>query len=463
MSFLLPDLLYSGCALHPALAVQIAGDRVGRVVPAAQLPAGAVVERLPGRALLPGFVNAHSHAFQRGLRGHVQYASGPGPTSAPGPSGGGSSRPAFADSFWTWRDRMYRLANALDPDGVEAVSALAFLEMARAGFTTVGEFHYLHHAPDGARYADPDELALRVVAAAETVGIRIVLLRVAYARAGAGLDPNPLQRRFYDRGPDDVLAALARLRARGVAVGLAPHSVRACPADWLTALAAFDGPVHAHVDEQPAEIAASLHEHGRRPLQVFADAGLLGPRFTAVHLTHPDDDELALLRAAGGRVCVCPTTELDLGDGLFPLDRAAGIELCIGSDSHALIDPFTELRSIEWHARAATGRRNVMGPFEHPDGSANALLHAGTRGGALALGVDAGTLAPGTLADLVAVDIADVALRGARLLPALVFSGHPGLVTDVWVGGRRIVAGRHHLGSEAIVGAAERALEKAGG
>lgn len=444
MTFLLPDLLYSEGALRPGLAVRILGGHLTDVIAADSIPSGAAVERLAGRALLPGFVNAHSHAFQRGLRGHVQFAEGP-------------------DSFWTWRDRMYRLANALDPDGVEAVSALAFLEMARAGFTTVGEFHYLHHAPDGTPYVDPDELARRVVAAAESVGIRIVLLRVAYARAGAGLDPNPLQRRFYDRGPDDVLAAVARLRAAGVAVGLAPHSMRACPADWLRAFAGFDGPIHAHVDEQPAEIAASLREHGRRPLHVFADAGLVGARFTAVHLTHPDDAELATLRDAGGRVCVCPTTELDLGDGLFPVERAAGIDLCIGSDSHALIDPFTEMRGIEWHARAAAGRRNVLGPFAHPDGLANALLDAGTRGGAAALGLEGGTVTVGAPADLVAIDIADIALRGARLLPALVFSGHPGLVTDVWVGGRRIVAARHHAASEAIVTAAERALERAAG
>ncbi len=443
MSFLLPDLLYSEGGLRPGLAARIVDGRVSAVVPAERMPRDAAVERLPGRALLPGFVNAHSHAFQRGLRGHVQYAQGP-------------------DSFWTWRDRMYRLANALDPDGIEAVSALAFLEMARAGFTTVGEFHYLHHAPDGTRYADPDELALRIVAAAARVGIRIVLLRVAYARAGFGLDPNPLQRRFYDRGPDDVLAAVARLRGRGIAAGLAPHSVRACPVEWMRAFAAFDGPVHAHVDEQPAEIAASLKEHGKRPLEVFADAGLVGPRFTAVHLTHPDDAELALLRAAGGRVCVCPTTELDLGDGIYPLDRAAGIGLCIGSDSHALIDPFTELRSIEWHARAATGRRNVL-PHEGPDGLAAALIEAGTRGGAAALGLDGGTITGGAPADLVAIDIGDIALRGARVLPALVFSGHPGMVTDVWVGGRRIVTERRHVEAEAIVAAAERVLERAEG
>jgi formimidoylglutamate deiminase len=356
---------------------------------------------------------------------------------------------------------MYRLANALDPDGVEAVSALAFLEMVRAGFTTVGEFHYLHHAPDGTPYANPDELALRVVAAAETVGIRIVLLRVAYARAGFGLAANPLQRRFYDRGPDEVLAAVARLRARGIAAGLAPHSVRACPADWLTAFAGFAGPVHAHVDEQPAEIDASLREHGKRPVHVFADAGLVGPRFTAVHLTHPDESELTALGDAGGRVCVCPTTELDLGDGFFPLAAARGTRLCIGTDSHALVDPFTELRSIEWHARAVTGRRNVAA-FADPDGLARSLLDAGTRGGADALDVDAGEIRPGAHADLVAVDLAHVALRGARLLPALIFAGSPALVTDVWVGGRRIVTDGAHDAAGAIVARAEAALTAAG-
>jgi len=470
--FLLPDLVYSEGALRPGFAVALQGERIGQIVAADAVPSSAPVERLSGKALLPGFVNAHSHAFQRGLRGHVQYAVG-------------------ADSFWTWRDRMYRLANALDPDGIEAVSALAFLEMARAGFTTVGEFHYLQHAPDGTPYANPDELALRVLGAAQSVGIDIVLLRVAYARAGFGLDANALQRRFYDRSPDDVLAAVARLRSTGASVGIAPHSVRACPFDWLRAFAGFAGPVHAHVDEQPAEIEASLREHGRRPLHVFADAGLLGPSFTAVHLTHPDDDELATLVGAGAGVCVCPTTELDLGDGFFPVERyfrslgrggepprnapprasrlaadgapsgvVADRPLSIGTDSHAQIDPFTELRSLELLARAVAGRRNVRA-FAEPDGLANALLAEGTRGGARALGLDAGELVPGGRADLVAVDLTAPALRGARVLPALVFAGHPGLVTDVWVRGRRIVEDSRHAHEATIVAAAEQALARA--
>ncbi len=516
MRFLLPDLLYSQGSLRPDLAVGVADGRITGVVTRGSVPQGAAVERLAGKALLPGFVNAHSHAFQRGLRGHVQYTVGPDPTSSPGPegAGGGFRRSAVADSFWTWRDRMYSLANALDPDGVEAVSALAFLEMARAGFTTVGEFHYLQHAPDGTRYADPDELALRVVAAAARVGIHIVLLRVAYARAGFGLPDNPLQRRFYDRGPDDVLAAVARLRARGIAAGIAPHSVRACPAPWLAAFAGFDGPIHAHVDEQPAEIEASLREHGVRPLQAFANAGILSPQFVAVHLTHPDDSELVALHGAGAGVAVCPTTELDLGDGFFPLERyllvgqggeaprnappgappqtppgaapgapAPGAPtgtpgraesvaprgralgrpvstLSIGTDSHAQIDPFAELRAVELHARAVTGRRNVWA-HPNPDGLAAALLDVGTAGGAAALGVNAGAITVGGRADLVAVDLDAPALRGARVLPALVFAGHPGLVTDVWVAGARIVEAGRHPAEVSIVAAAERALARA--
>lgn len=430
MTVLHPDFVYLEGALHAGLAVTLDGERISRVGPP---PADAA--RLPGRALLPGFVNAHSHAFQRGLRGHVQHADGP-------------------DSFWSWRERMYALATTLDPEGVERWAALAFLEMVEAGYTSVGEFHYLHHQPDGTPYADPDELAARVAAAADRVGVRLVLLRVAYARAGFGVAPNPRQRRFIDPSPDHALAAVARLRARGLRAGLAPHSVRACPADWLRAFAGFDGPIHAHVDEQPGEVDQCLAEHGRRPLHVFADAGLVGPRFTAVHLTWPDDTEIAAL--AGASVCACPTTELDLGDGFLPLAQLGDTKLCIGSDSHAAIDPFYELRSIEWHARASTGRRNVL-RHEGPDGLAARLLDIGTAGGARSLELDTGVIAPGKLADLVAVDVDRVELDGARLLPGLVFNGHPSWVTDVWVGGRQVVSGGRSPAGPAIRAAIRQA------
>jgi formimidoylglutamate deiminase len=431
--WLLPDSVFDGAHLVAGRAVGLDGDRIVAVVPdsvarSEAARTGAALETLAGRALLPGFVNAHSHAFQRGLRGHVQHAA------------------AGADDFWTWRTRMYALANALDPDALEAASARAFSEMLAAGYTSVGEFHYLQHAPDGTRYADPDELALRVVAAAERVGIRIVLLRVAYARAGFGAPENPHQRRFLDRDPEDVLTAIARLRARGVRAGLAPHSVRAVPRPWLEtfARAGVTGPVHAHVDEQPAEVAACLAEHGLRPLQLLDEVGLLGPAFTAVHLTHPDADEVARLHRAGAGVCACPSTELDLGDGFLPLqaldvDPDAGPpRVSIGSDSHALIDPFAELRALEWHARAQAGRRNVLRHAPEPDALAARLLAMGTRVGAEQLALDAGAIAPGMLADLVAIDLTHPALLDAAVLPALVFAGSPALVREVWVGGRQV-------------------------
>lgn len=435
MNVLVPELIWTEEGLSSDCALWLQGDRIHHLGPAAEAPPDAL--RLPGKALLPGLVNAHSHAFQRGLRGHVQYATG-------------------ADSFWSWRERMYGLANRLNPAEIAAVSALAFLEMLKTGFTSVGEFHYLQHQPDGTPYENPDELALSVVNAAESLGLRIVLLRVAYARAGFGLPVNPLQRRFIDPNPEAVLLATERLRARGVAVGLAPHSIRAVTESWLQAFSSFSGPIHAHVDEQPAEITACLQEHRRRPLQVFADAGLVDSRFTAVHFTHGDPKEIAEMGEA--RVCVCPSTEMDLGDGLLPAEHLQHVPLCIGSDSHALIDPFYEMRALEWHARVRTGHRNVLEPHDQPDTSSLRLWRAGSREGARALGLEAGFFGPGALADLVAIDLNRLEFAGARPMPALVFNGSPAAVRDVWVGGRRVVEDGHHPQEERIVGAALKVL-----
>jgi len=436
VKWFLPDAVWVDGKLHRDLGVLVAGETIVWV--------GAVderlgeVERLYRRVLLPGFVNAHSHAFQRALRGHVQHAEG-------------------EDSFWSWRKRMYALASALNPEAVEAVSTLAFAEMVRAGFTTVGEFHYLHHQPDGTPYDDPDELARRVAHAAQRVGLRIVLLRVAYARAGYLVDPDPTQRRFIDRSPDAALAAVSRLRGHGLTAGLAPHSVRAVPRDWLQAFADFDGVVHAHVDEQPGEIEQCLAEHGLRPVHVFAEAGLLNERFTAVHLTHPDDGEIAAMR---GQVCACPTTELDLGDGFLPAWKL-GVPVCLGSDSHAAIDPFAEMRAVEWHSRALLGRRNVL-PHEGADGLANTLLRMGTEHGARSLGVNAGRLAAGALADFVAIDLSRLEFASSRLLPAIVFNGSPAAVTDAWVGGRHVLRDGRVPGAERVANEAEAALRRAG-
>ena len=444
MFFIQADATFTGERLVPDVAVLVSNSdgegkilSVGPVDPSSRFP----TVRLHRRVLFPGFVNAHSHAFQRALRGHVQHASGP-------------------DSFWSWRERMYALADALDPEAIEAVSTLAFAEMLRAGFTSVGEFHYIQHQPGGTPYADPDELARRVAHAASRVGLRQRLLRVAYARAGFGVEANPRQARFIDSNASDVVSAVARLEAHGISAGLAPHSVRAVPADWMREFAAYTGVIHAHVDEQPGEIEQCLAEHGRRPLEVFADSGVVHQRFTAVHLTHPDDGELALLAASGGRVCACPTTELDLGDGFLPLERIKS-PVCIGTDSHAAIDPFYEMRSLEWHARGLAGRRNVI-PHEGPDGLAAGLLRIGTENGAEALGFSTGRIAAGRFADLVAIDSARLEFGASRLLPAIVFNGTPECVRDVWVGGRHVVKEGKVPGSERIVAEAERELRRCG-
>ncbi|MCP4808892.1 MAG: formimidoylglutamate deiminase [Proteobacteria bacterium] len=419
-------------ALTEGLEIHVEAGRIASIVPAD----GPMTH--PGKALLPGFVNAHSHAFQRGLRGHVQWSKG-------------------EDTFWSWRDRMYRLANQLDADGIEAVSALAFLEMAEAGFTSVGEFHYLHHLPEGTAYGDREELAHRVVRAARRVGLRINLLRVAYQRAGPDKDRTREQRRFCDDRPEQVLDAIRRLRAAhqddpAVSVGLAPHSVRAVPRAWLEAFSDFDGRIHAHVSEQPAENDQCRAEHGMSPTALFAEVGLLDERFTAVHMTFPQSGDAELMRERGSGVCACPTTELDLGDGFLPIDHLAGIPLSIGTDSHAQIDPFAEVRALELHARGLQGRRNVLSS-EDPDGLANRLLDVGTVGGAAALGLDAGRMSVGQLADFVIIDLEHTLLAGSRPLPAIALAAHPGVVSETWVGGQPVCPDRG-----AIVDAAVRAL-----
>ena len=436
--WLQPEALVWGGRLMRDVALAIAPD--GTCETAGAPPAGATVERLPGKLLLPGLVNAHSHAFQRLLRGRTQA-----------PEAGRAQ-----DDFWTWRETMYRAAAALDPEGVAVASRQCFLEMARAGITAVGEFHYLHHAPDGRPYADPLELALRVIAAAREVGLRIHLLRVGYARPGFNTPPEPRQRRFYDPDPDRFLAAVNALEERVrpdplVTVGAAPHSVRAVPRPWLEAVArARPATVHMHVAEQPREVEACLAEHGRRPVELLHEIGLLDDRFTAVHAVHLVPHEIPLLGRSS--VCACPLTERDLGDGILPADglAAAGATLCIGTDGQSEIDPWGELRALEGNLRLQRGRRLVLPPTgEGLDALARTLLDIGTHGGARSLGLDVGRLAPGRPADLCAVDLLHPALIGAPedgLLAAVLFSAPAAAVTDTWVQGQRVVQdGRHRL------------------
>jgi formiminoglutamate deiminase len=314
-----------------------------------------------GLLRLPALATAHSHAFQRALRGRAQRP-------APAIGSGG-----LADDFWTWRGQMYAIAASLDPASIHEASLVCYRELARAGIRTVGEFHYVHHQPDGTPYADRTVLADAVIDAAKTAGLRIALLRAVYHRAGSGRLPEAGQRRFCDPRVEDALRDVETLRARyaadrDVVVGLAPHSVRAVPPEWLAPLRDFAGhyalPLHMHVAEQPREVDECLAETGRRPMELLADHGVLGPRFVAVHATQLLPHEARLLGRAGGFACICATTERDLGDGLPDVSalRGAGVRLCIGGDSHVVIDPFDDLRSLETHERLRTGRRVTFSP-----------------------------------------------------------------------------------------------------
>jgi len=438
-----PDFLSTGGRFHEGRALHV--DARGRVLAEGPLPDGARVVRLPGRALLPGLVNGHSHAFQRLIRGRTEYVA----------SGSGS------DDFWSWREAMYRAAEALSPEEVYTASRQAFLEMVLAGITAVGEFHYLHHQGDGTPYADRNELAHAVLRAARDVGLRIVLLRVGYARSGFRVPPNPRQRRFIDPDVDTFLGAVEALVGAtrgqpGVSVGLAPHSVRAVPREWLEAVASAlpELPLHMHVAEQPREIEACQAEHGRRPVELLADVGLLRPRFTAVHAVHVTDAEARLLGERGAGVCACPSTERNLGDGIVPADvlAQAGARLCLGSDSQATVDLLDEARQLEGHLRLARLRRAVLDPGTGAvDGLAARLFEMATVNGARCLGLDSGALEPGAPADFFTVDLTHPSLLGASpasLLAGIVLGGDKAAIRDVVVEGRRVVEDGHHALAE---------------
>lgn len=327
--------------------------------------------------VMPGFVNAHSHAFQRALRGRVER--------------GGDGD----DDFWSWREAMYADANAVTVDDVEGLSAWAFLDMVEAGFTAVGEFHYLHHVDD----TDSRAASLAIARAARHVGIRLVLLQTAYARAGFGQPtPTPRQQRFVFERVEHFLdhAAAVREVIDGdlVSSGLAVHSVRACPPDWIEAVALrareWQVPLHVHACEQTREVEDCRAATGLSPIFLLDRCGALSPSTTIIHGTHLDDDDILLLAARGAMVCVTPSTERNLGDGLCRIKdlHDAGVPLCVGTDSHARIDVVDELRSLEDHERLRLRRRQVLTP---PGGRlAHALIPAGITHGARSLGLPAG-------------------------------------------------------------------------
>jgi len=408
--------------------------------------------RLKNRALLPGLVNAHSHAFQRVIRGRTEHRTR-----------------NEKDSFWTWREMMYSAATRLDPDDVYDASRMAFLEMVLTGVTAVGEFHYLHRAPDGSEYDDPNLLAKEVLRAASDVGLRIALLRVAYARSGYELDPNPQQARFIEPNPELYLKHLQKLRSdladrSGSAwVGVAPHSVRAVPLAYLKSIVSYANdeglPTHMHVAEQPAEISACIQEYGRSPVALLASEGLLHERFTAVHAIHVTPKAVHALAEARAMVCACPTTERNLGDGVAPADLffADDIRISLGSDSQVQIDLLEDARELEYHLRLQKMERAILSPEEDDSRSALAarLFDCATINGAASIGAPSGTLGPGRSADFFTVDLDDPSIAGAAdddLLAAIVFGLSKTAVRDVVIGGRQIVSEGRHPDQDEIIG-----------
>lgn len=402
--------------------IDVDGERIAAIEPDAPPPPHA--QRLAG-LVVPGLANGHSHAFHRALRARTHQGAG---------------------DFWEWRQRMYAIAGRLDPDAYRSLATAVYAEMALAGVTAVGEFHYLHHAPDGTAYADPNEMGAALAAAAEAAGVRLTLLDTCYLRGGFDqAEVSGHQRRFADADADrwaqraSALPEGPRLR-RGAAI----HSVRAVPAEALPTVVGWaeqrDAPLHVHVSEQPAENAACLEATGLTPTGVLAEAGALGPRTTAIHATHLTGEDVAALGASGTAACLCPTTERELADGIGPgrALAAAGSSLCVGSDSHAMIDLFEEGRAIELDERLATLARGHHTPDQ--------LLAAITTAGQAQLGWDVG-LRPGALADFVAVDLHSPRTAGATADTAVahaVFAATSCDVTDVVVGGERVVRGGRH-------------------
>ncbi len=405
--------------------VTAAGDRITQVVVGGPCPPEAT--RLAGLTL-PGMANAHSHAFHRALRGRTQVGTG---------------------SFWTWRDQMYTAARRLNPDSYFRLARAVYGEMAMAGITCVGEFHYLHHGPAGVPYADPNAMGAALTAAAHEAGLRITLLDTCYLHGGFGVEPNERQLRFSD---GDALSWAARasaacsLESADVRVGAAIHSVRAVDPAAIEVVAAWaatrDAPLHAHVSEQKVENQQCIDAYGLTPTALLAERGALGDRFTAVHATHLAGSDIGLYGVHGCTICMCPTTERDLADGIGPALalRDAGSRLSLGTDSHAVIDMFEEARAVELDERLAA---QVRGSHDAPS-----LMRAATVNGHDSLGwSDAGRIEVGMVADLVSVRMDSVRTAGSSATTAVesaVFAASAADVRHVIAGGVVIVSDGHH-------------------
>jgi formiminoglutamate deiminase len=397
-------------------------------------------ERIDG-LVLPGLANGHSHAFHRALRGRTHAGTG---------------------TFWTWRTQMYEVARWLDPDSYRQLARAVYAEMALAGYTAVGEFHYLHHDLGGRRYADPNAMGHALIEAAGEAGIRLTLLDTCYLAGGLGADGHlPLdevQRRFSDGDADAWAERAQDLRpTERVKIGVAAHSVRSVPRESLAAVvrAAGGRPLHVHLSEQPAENLATAAFYGRSPAEVLEDAGVLGPETTAVHATHVSDIDIVRLGSTSTRACVCPTTERDLADGVGPARRLldAGSPLSLGSDQHGVIDPFEEMRGLEMHERLASHERGRFTPAQ--------LLDAGAAAGYKSLGWPGGRIEEGAPADFVTVRTDSVRTGGCEPSQAI-YAANAADVDRVVVGGTTVVSeGQHALGDVGhLLSTAIRAVDR---
>ena len=406
---------------------------------------------------LPGLANVHSHAFQRGLAGLTER------------------RAAGEDSFWSWRELMYRFVERIGPEELEAISALCFAEMLEAGFTHVGEFHYLHHDFDGRQFANPGELAARIVAAAEQSGIGLTLLPVFYAHGGfGGAPPSPRQKRFVSDvdGFARILEACQRATQplAGASVGVAPHSLRAVTPQELAAIVRLGqaGVVHLHIAEQVREVEECQAWSGRRPIEWLLDSEPVGARWCLVHATHATDTELEGIAACGAVAGLCPITESSLGDGIFAAAdlRTRGGRFGIGSDSNIQLDAAAELRTLEYSQRLAQRARNVLAAGSDAS-TGRTLFEDALAGGWRALHADAAAsprgLVHGASLDVVTLAGGHPALierRDDELLDSWIFSGGRELIDCVWRAGERVVSGGRHRDRDALIARYARALRK---
>ena len=418
-----------GPAAEAGVLISLQDDRILSIRPGCGAPPpGATV--MPGLTL-PGFANAHSHAFHRALRGRAQASTG---------------------SFWTWRDQMYAIAERLDPDTYHRLARATYAEMVRAGITAVGEFHYVHHQPGGRPYASPNAMGEALIAAAASAGIRLTLLDTCYLHGGLSAGGYSPRRGPQLRFGDDSSAQWAERTTQStssamVRMGAAVHSVRAVDPDAIEVVAGVADenrwPVHVHLSEQIAENEQCLAALGATPTRILDDAGLISARLTAIHATHLAADDIGALGSSAASCCCCPTTERDLGDGIGPAPALAeaGSAICLGTDSHAVIDPFEECRALELDQRQVSHRRGVF--------DSHSLLAAGTSAGYDSIGwPEGGRLAAGGLADFITVGLDSVRMAGtgaATALPAAVFAATAADVRQVVIGGKVVVRDGAHV------------------